>query len=128
LWGFFFRTVFGLHSTWLVNSATHMWGSQRFLTGDSSTNSFWVAMLTFGEGWHNNHHAAPQVARHGLAWYEVDINWYGILALKTLGLAWDIKAPQFKEPRKAQPVVPAIPVLPPDVDKASVPVSPTYGD
>ena len=67
LWGFFFRTVFGLHSTWLVNSATHMWGSQRFLTGDTSTNSFWVAMLTFGEGWHNNHHAAPQVARHGLA-------------------------------------------------------------
>ena len=128
LWGFFFRTVFGLHSTWLVNSATHMWGSQRFLTGDTSTNSFWVAMLTFGEGWHNNHHAAPQVARHGLAWYEVDINWYGIYALKTLGLAWDIKAPQFKEPRKAQPADPVIPVIPPAVDEAGVPISSTYGD
>jgi fatty-acid desaturase len=128
LWGFFFRTVFGLHSTWLVNSATHMWGSQRFLTGDTSTNSFWVAMLTFGEGWHNNHHAVPQSARHGLAWYEIDINWYGILALKTLGLAWDVKLPQFKQPRKAQPVIPAIPVMPLEVDKASVPVSPTYGD
>jgi stearoyl-CoA desaturase (delta-9 desaturase) len=68
-----------------------MWGSQRFMTGDLSTNSFWVAILTFGEGWHNNHHASPQSARHGLAWYEVDMNWYGISTLRTLGLAWDIK-------------------------------------
>jgi hypothetical protein len=73
-----------------------MWGSQRFLTGDASTNSFWVAMLTFGEGWHNNHHAAPQSARHGLAWYEFDLNWYGIMALRRLGLAWDIKLPRFR--------------------------------
>jgi fatty-acid desaturase len=94
LWGIFFRTVIGLHSTWLVNSATHMWGSQRFRTGDASTNNFWVAMLTFGEGWHNNHHATPQAARHGIAWYEFDINWYGILALQRLGLAWDIKLPR----------------------------------
>ena len=85
------RTVIGLHSTWLVNSATHMWGTQRFSTGDTSRNSFWVALLTFGEGWHNNHHAHPQAARHGLAWYELDLNWYGISALRTLGLAWDVK-------------------------------------
>jgi stearoyl-CoA desaturase (delta-9 desaturase) len=71
-----------------------MWGSQRFLTGDTSTNSFWVAILTFGEGWHNNHHAAPQAARHGLAWYEVDPNWYGIVTLRTLGLAWDVSLPK----------------------------------
>ena len=71
-----------------------MWGSQRFLTGDDSTNSFWVAILTFGEGWHNNHHAAPQAAKHGIAWYEIDTNWYGIAALRTLGLAWDIKLPK----------------------------------
>jgi stearoyl-CoA desaturase (delta-9 desaturase) len=90
MWGIFARTVFGLHSTWLVNSATHMWGSQRFVTGDTSTNSFWVAILTFGEGWHNNHHAVPQAARHGLTWYEIDLNWYGIWALRTLGLAWDV--------------------------------------
>ena len=57
-WGVFLRTVVSLHATWLVNSATHMWGSQRFETGDTSTNSFWVAILTFGEGWHNNHHSA----------------------------------------------------------------------
>jgi fatty-acid desaturase len=94
LWGVFLRTVVGLHATWLVNSATHMWGSRRFLTSDTSTNSFWVAILTFGEGWHNNHHAAPQAARHGLTWYEIDVNWYGISALKALGLAWDIKLPK----------------------------------
>jgi stearoyl-CoA desaturase (delta-9 desaturase) len=91
-WGIFFRTVVGLHSTWLVNSATHMWGSRRFATPDTSRNSFWVALLTFGEGWHNNHHAHPQSSRHGLAWYEFDPNWYGISVLRFLGLAWDVKA------------------------------------
>ena len=98
MWGVFLRTVVGLQATWLVNSATHMWGSQRFMTGDSSTNSFWVAILTFGEGWHNNHHAAPQSARHGLAWYEIDMNWYGIFALRAMGLAWDIKLPKLRGP------------------------------
>ena len=80
LWGFCFRTVIGLQSTWLVNSATHMWGSRCFTTADSSKNSLWVALLTFGEGWHNNHHAHPQSSRHGLAWFEFDPNWYGISA------------------------------------------------
>jgi fatty-acid desaturase len=69
LWGIFFRTVIGLHSTWLVNSATHMWGRRRFSTNDTSKNNLWVAILTFGEGWHNIHHAHPQAARHGLTWY-----------------------------------------------------------
>ncbi len=91
LWGIFLRTVIGLHSTWLVNSATHMWGRQRFTTHDDSKNSFWVALLTFGEGWHNNHHAYPQSARHGMAWYEVDLNWYGIWVMRVFGLAWDVK-------------------------------------
>jgi sn-1 stearoyl-lipid 9-desaturase len=90
LWGIFFRTVFGLHATWLVNSATHVWGSRRFQTRDDSTNSWWVAMLSFGEGWHNNHHAHPVSARHGLRWYEFDLNWYGIWVLSKLGLATDI--------------------------------------
>jgi sn-1 stearoyl-lipid 9-desaturase len=97
MWGIFLRTVVGLHATWLVNSATHMWGRQRFLTTDTSRNSFWVAILTFGEGWHNNHHAHPQSARHGLAWYEFDMNWYGISALRALGLAWDVKAPGLED-------------------------------
>ncbi|MEA2543317.1 MAG: sn stearoyl-lipid 9-desaturase, partial [Acidobacteriaceae bacterium] len=86
-----------------VNSATHMWGTQRFPTRDTSKNSFWVALLTFGEGWHNNHHAHPQSARHGLAWYEVDFNWYGIQALRMLGLARGVKAQKLDsgEDRKA---------------------------
>jgi fatty-acid desaturase len=91
LWAVFFRTVVGLHATWLVNSATHLWGSRRFKTRDDSTNNWWVALLTFGEGWHNNHHAHPVSARHGLAWYEVDVNWVGIRFLQMLGLAWDVK-------------------------------------
>ena len=93
MWGMFFRIVFSHHATWLVNSATHSWGTRRFATRDLSTNSWWVALLTFGEGWHNNHHASPQSARHGIAWYEVDVNWYGIYVMRMLGLAWDVKAP-----------------------------------
>lgn len=86
LWGVFFRVTLGLHATWLVNSATHKWGTRRFDTADDSTNSWWVALLTFGEGWHNNHHAFPRAARHGLKWYEIDVNWYGIRVLRWLGL------------------------------------------
>jgi fatty-acid desaturase len=87
LWGLCFRVVFGLHATWLVNSATHMWGSRRFATHDDSRNNWWVALITFGEGWHNNHHAYPTSARHGLAWYEFDISWIQIRFLKLIGLA-----------------------------------------
>jgi sn-1 stearoyl-lipid 9-desaturase len=90
LWGICLRTVVGLHATWLVNSATHLWGTRRFQTRDDSTNSWWVALFSFGEGWHNNHHAHPVSARHGLTWYEIDLNWYGIWALSKLGLAHDI--------------------------------------
>ena len=95
LWGVFLRVTFGLHATWLVNSATHMWGRRRFETGEDSRNSWWVALLTFGEGWHNNHHAHPTSARHGLKWYEVDINWWGIRVLQFLGLARRIKKVRF---------------------------------
>lgn len=94
LWGVFFRVTYGLHATWLVNSATHLWGSRRFETSDDSRNSWWVALLSFGEGWHNNHHAQPVAARHGIRWYEVDFNWYGIRALQALDLAEGIKLPQ----------------------------------
>ncbi len=87
MWGIFFRVVFGLHATWLVNSATHMWGSRRFVTRDDSRNNWWVALLTFGEGWHNNHHAHPTSARHGLAWYEFDPSWIQISILKYFGVA-----------------------------------------
>ncbi|MGA3009574.1 MAG: fatty acid desaturase [Terracidiphilus sp.] len=91
LWGAFLRVTLGLHATWLVNSATHLWGSRRFETRDDSRNNFWVALVSGGEGWHNNHHANPVSARHGLAWYEVDPNYWGIWLLSKLGLARKIQ-------------------------------------
>jgi stearoyl-CoA desaturase (delta-9 desaturase) len=92
LWGVFLRATIGMHVTWLVNSATHMWGSRRFETRDDSTNNWIVALLTGGEGWHNNHHAHPVSARHGMAWYELDINYMGIRFLELLGLAKNVHA------------------------------------
>ena len=95
MWSVFLRVTLGLQATWLVNSATHLWGKRRFETGEDSRNSWWVALLTFGEGWHNNHHAHPTSARHGLKWYEVDFNWGGIRVLQFLGLARAIKRVRF---------------------------------
>jgi stearoyl-CoA desaturase (delta-9 desaturase) len=87
LWGICLRVVVGLHSTWLVNSATHMWGSRRFDTRDDSRNNWLIALITSGEGWHNNHHAHPTSARHGLAWYEFDLSWIQIRALMFFRIA-----------------------------------------
>ena len=92
LWGVFLRQVIGWHSTWLVNSATHLWGTRRFETRDDSRNNGLIAALTFGEGWHNNHHAHPRSAKHGLAWYEFDANWVQIKFLEKIGLATDVYA------------------------------------
>ena len=83
-----------------MNSITHIWGTRRFATNDLSTNNFLIALFTFGEGWHNNHHANPTSSRHGMTGYEVDMNWYGIWALKQLGLAWDIKKVELSDVRK----------------------------
>jgi fatty-acid desaturase len=90
-WGIFLRVIVGLHATWLVNSATHMWGGRRFSTKDDSRNNWWVALMTFGEGWHNNHHAHPTSARHGLAWYEFDISWITLTVLKAIGVAREVR-------------------------------------
>lgn len=91
LFGIFLRVSIGFHVTWLVNSATHLWGSRRFKTRDDSTNNWWVALLTGGEGWHNNHHAHPVSASHGMAWYELDFNYWGIKLLELVGLAKNVK-------------------------------------
>jgi fatty-acid desaturase len=91
LWGICVRVVVGLHATWLVNSATHMWGTRRFATRDDSRNNWWVALITFGEGWHNNHHAHPTSARHGLAWYEFDPSWLQIRLLRLVGVARSVQ-------------------------------------
>jgi stearoyl-CoA desaturase (delta-9 desaturase) len=96
-WGIFLRVVLGLHATWLVNSATHMWGKRRFSTKDDSRNNWWVALMTFGEGWHNNHHAHPTSARHGLAWYEFDISWITLTMLKAVGLAKQVRVAKIDE-------------------------------
>ena len=87
LWGICLRQVFGWHTTFLVNSATHLWGTRRFETQDDSRNNGLIAALTFGEGWHNNHHAHPRSARHGLSWHEFDMNWIQIRILERIGLA-----------------------------------------
>jgi stearoyl-CoA desaturase (delta-9 desaturase) len=91
VWGVFARVVVGWHTTWFVNSLSHIYGSRPHDTGDRSTNNWFVALLTFGEGWHNNHHMSPTSARHGLKWYQFDMNWIAIRVLEKLGLATDIR-------------------------------------
>lgn len=87
------RMVLVYHATWFVNSAAHVWGTQSYKTKDLSRNLWWVAVITFGEGWHNNHHAFEYSARHGLEWWQIDATWCMICLLEKLGLAWDIKLP-----------------------------------
>jgi stearoyl-CoA desaturase (delta-9 desaturase) len=90
-WGIFVRLVFVYHCTWFVNSATHKFGYRTYETTDNSTNCWWVALTTYGEGWHNNHHAYQYSARHGMEWWEVDITWMTIQLLQFLGLATNVK-------------------------------------
>jgi stearoyl-CoA desaturase (delta-9 desaturase) len=94
VWGGFVRSVVVLHATWLVNSANHLWGYRTYETRDTSTNLWWVALLTFGEGWHNNHHAFQTSARHGLRWWELDMTYLAIRVLSALGLAHSLKHPR----------------------------------
>jgi stearoyl-CoA desaturase (delta-9 desaturase) len=98
VWGGFVRTVAVLHATWLVNSATHLWGYRSYETRDASTNLWWVALLSFGEGWHNNHHAFQTSARHGLRWWELDVTYVAIRVLSAVGLVHSLKLP--KVPRR----------------------------
>jgi stearoyl-CoA desaturase (delta-9 desaturase) len=102
VWGIVLKTVVGWHFTWLVNSATHLWGKRRFDTRDDSRNNGLIAAITFGEGWHNNHHAFPRSARHGLTWREFDINWIQIALLERLGLAKSVYA--YELPAEAEPI------------------------
>jgi len=91
VWGIFVRLVVVWHCTWFVNSATHQFGYRTYETADRSTNCWWVALLTYGEGWHNNHHAVQSSARHGLRWWEIDLTWMTIRLLQGLGLAHQVK-------------------------------------
>ena len=95
IWGVALRTVLVFHGTWFVNSAAHTWGYQNYeTTGERSTNLWWVALVSFGEGWHNNHHKHPRSAAHGLRWFEFDMTWWTIRVLSWLGLAWDVHRPE----------------------------------
>ena len=102
LWAGCLRVVYGLHVTWLINSATHIFGRRRFETTDDSRNSFILGVLTFGEGWHNNHHAHPTSARHGLAWWEFDISWITLKLLRAVGLVWGVRTAKLDSQVMAQ--------------------------
>lgn len=101
IYGTFLRTVLLWHSTWFINSATHMFGYRNFDSEDNSRNLWWAAILAYGEGWHNNHHTFPNMAPAGLRWWEVDMTWWAIRGLKSLGLATKVVMP----PPQAQAVL-----------------------
>jgi sn-2 palmitoyl-lipid 9-desaturase len=87
LYGIFVRSILLWHSTWFVNSASHLQGYRTFESDDGARNLWWVSLLTYGEGWHNNHHAFPHVAKSGYRWWEIDMTWWAIALLQKLGLA-----------------------------------------
>jgi stearoyl-CoA desaturase (delta-9 desaturase) len=93
VWGFFISTIVLLHGTFTINSLGHLFGTRRFDTKDDSRNSFVLALITLGEGWHNNHHRYPGVTRQGLYWWEIDITYYVLWLLSACGLIWDLKKP-----------------------------------
>ncbi len=118
VWGVALRTIVVFHVTWFVNSASHTWGYQNYKhTGEHSTNLWWVALLGFGEGWHNNHHAHPRSAAHGLRWFELDMTWWTIRALSWVGLAKGI----YRLREDQLPKAAAAPTKPPIVPKLTRP-------
>lgn len=90
-WAVCVRMTLAYHSTWLINSATHVWGYRNYETRDHSRNLWWAAILSYGEGWHNNHHAHPVCAKNAHRWWEVDMTWYSIAFLRKIGQCYDVK-------------------------------------
>jgi len=103
VWGFVVSTITVLHATALINSLAHVWGSRRYDTKDDSRNNAALAVITLGEGWHNNHHDQMNVARQGVRWWEIDLTYYSLCALSAIGVVWDIR-----KRRVAQPVTMAV--------------------
>lgn len=91
VWGFFISTVAVYHCTYTINSLSHLYGSQRYRTADASRNNLWLALLTLGEGWHNNHHYYPASVRQGFYWWEIDMTYYALRLLSLSGVIWDLK-------------------------------------
>jgi stearoyl-CoA desaturase (delta-9 desaturase) len=104
-WGFCISTVALWHSTFAINSFAHRFGSRRYPTRDASRNNVWLALLTLGEGWHNNHHRYPAAARQGFYWWEVDVSWYGLRLLAALGVVSDLRTvpAAIRESHRARP-------------------------
>lgn len=98
IYGIFLRAVLLWHSTWFVNSATHCWGYRTFTANDNARNLWWVSLVTYGEGWHNNHHTFPRSAQTGWHWWEIDVTWYTIRLLQSLGLATKVKTIPVSKP------------------------------
>ncbi|HXM34569.1 MAG TPA: acyl-CoA desaturase [Pyrinomonadaceae bacterium] len=110
VWGFFISTVLLYHGTFTVNSLAHIFGRQRFETGDNSRNNLFVALITLGEGWHNNHHYYPATERQGIYWWEIDVSHYTLRVLSWLGVVWglqkhpaDVASAQIKASRSSSP-------------------------
>ena len=93
MWGVMMRTIFTWHVTWGINSAAHMWGYRNYETREDSRNNWLFAILTNGEGWHNNHHADPRSAQHGHQWWEVDLTYISLYVLEKIGLIKDLARP-----------------------------------
>jgi stearoyl-CoA desaturase (delta-9 desaturase) len=106
VWGGLLRICLLQHVTWCINSVCHVWGGRTFKSGDHSTNNLPFAILALGEGWHNNHHAFPTSARHGLQWWQFDSSYLIIRTMKALGLAWDVRLPS-QAALDAKRIVPA---------------------
>jgi stearoyl-CoA desaturase (delta-9 desaturase) len=128
VWGFVISTIAVLHATALINSLAHVWGSRRYETSDQSRNNALLAVITLGEGWHNNHHEQMNAARQGVRWWEIDMSYYSLWVLARLGIVWDIrgrksssrlKVASLLTPAVLAPavLVPAL-LLPPPVMKA----------
>jgi stearoyl-CoA desaturase (delta-9 desaturase) len=110
VWGFFLSTVVLYHLTFAINSLAHRWGTRPFATRDESRNNFLLALLTFGEGWHNNHHYYHASARQGFRWWQIDITYYILVVLSWAGLVWDLR-PVPPHLRKGQSPTPQQPVF-----------------
>jgi stearoyl-CoA desaturase (Delta-9 desaturase) len=93
VWGYFMSTTLLWHTTFFINSACHIFGKKRFPTKDTSKNSFILALVTLGEGWHNNHHYHPSSVNQGFYWWEIDISYYALKVLSWFGLVWDLRKP-----------------------------------
>jgi stearoyl-CoA desaturase (delta-9 desaturase) len=93
MWGFFMSTVLLWHGTFTINSLSHVFGSRRYTTTDTSRNNFWLALVTLGEGWHNNHHTYQSATNQGFFWWEIDVTYYTLKALSKVGIVWDLRKP-----------------------------------